>query len=118
MSPSRCDASLVSLDQTLIEDLIGGREALAPFRLGQETYANLTAPIETLGYMVTLVTSAGLNDTLAAEVARALNTQVTDFARAYPALASVDGSNFFFCWLNRLYSRWGCAVFGYSCRRF
>lgn len=92
---TRCDAMLISLDEALVDTLIGGREALAKFSVGVETYDSLQVSVNTIGYVVTLVTSASLTDTMAAEVARALNDNVPAFANAYPALASVDGSGLF-----------------------
>ena len=92
---NRCEARLMSLGQNLMDDLVGERTALARFTLGSETYPSLQVSINTLGYVVTLITSEALTDTMAAEVARALNQNVGAFASAYPALASVNGSGFF-----------------------
>ncbi len=95
LSLSRCDGQLLSLDDRLITTLIGDRGALAPLSLGSDSYPDQRFEIATLGFIVTLVASQGLDDTMVAEVARHLDEGAQRFSKSHPALSSVDGSTFF-----------------------
>lgn len=92
---SRCDAQLLSVDPALMEVILGDREALASLSLGSNVYSGQRTPVQTLGYVVTLVASANLDERLTAEVARHLITDVESYAAGHPALSSVTGTSFF-----------------------
>ncbi len=95
LSLSRCGGQLLSLDDSLVTTLIGDRDALAPLSLGPGSYPDQRSEIATLGFIVTLVTSEGLDDSMVAEVARHLDEGAQRFSRSHPALSAVDGSAFF-----------------------
>ena len=90
-----CGAQMIGVDEAVSKKLIGDREALAIFTLGSESYASLGGNIQTIGYVVTLVASAGLDDRLVAEVARHLIEDFPRYRTAHPALASVRQGQFF-----------------------
>ena len=92
---SRCGAQLLAIDDGVASTLIGDRQSLTSLQLDAKSYPAQKQPIQTVGFVVTLVTSAGLDDRLVAEVARHLVEGVGTYSRAHPALSSVDGSGFF-----------------------
>ena len=92
---SRCGGQLLQLDLGLIETVLGDREALRHLELSSRFYPAQRTQVATLGFVVTLVASASLEDRLVAEVARHLVDGVASFSRAHPALTSVDSSSLF-----------------------
>ena len=92
---NRCDAQLLSIDADLMEVILGDREALVSLSLGENVYGGQRRQVQTLGYVVTLVASANLDDRLTAEVAQHLLSNVDSYASSHPALASVTGTAFF-----------------------
>ena len=92
---SSCAAQLLPVDPEIMEVILGDRAALVALSLDSNVYAGQRTPVQTLGYVVTLVASANLDDRLTAEVARRLISEVEAYAAAYPALVSVTGTAFF-----------------------
>lgn len=92
---SRCDAQLLSVAPEVRENLVGDRAALAHLILDQDTYSDQRRPVETIGFVVTLVASSTLDDRMVAEVARHLIEGVELYSASHPVLASVDGTAFF-----------------------
>lgn len=90
-----CGAQLIGISEDVSKKLIGDREALAAFTIGGESYPALSESIQTLGYVVTLVASAGLDDRLSAEVARHLVEGFARYQTGYPALANVQQDQLF-----------------------
>ena len=92
---SQCGGQLLPLSVDLMDTLMGDRESVASIELDSQSYPDQVNAIQTLGFIVTLVTSEGLDDNTVAEVARHLVEGAGTFAKSHPVLSSVDGRSFF-----------------------
>jgi len=92
---SKCDARLLSLGEDLSSQLTGDGDALTALTLSTEDYSSLSSSVTTVGYVVSLIASEGLDDNMVAEMVRHLVEDDLNLSSRHPALSSADRSFFF-----------------------
>ncbi len=87
---SDCGASIISLDTSVVRNLVAGRPYFDYLTIPAGTYANMERDIHTPGVIATVVTSEDMAESVVYELVRAVFENIDHLREVHPAFSDLD----------------------------